>query len=156
MCHADEFFARFVDNRDASLHFVVAGEGDVDAEQEATVDLVDDFEVARQELGKHGQRPAFECLGQKRVIGVAKDAFGDRPSRIPRQLFDVDEDAHQFGDGDGRMRIVQLDGDFIGKLAEVFVGFFVAADDVVNRAANEEILLFKAQFAPLWIVIGRI
>ena len=36
-------------------------------------------------------------------------------------LMQIDQDAHQLGDGDGGMRVVQLDRRFVGERADVAV-----------------------------------
>jgi hypothetical protein len=93
-------------------------------------------------------RPALEGLGQQRVVGVAEGAGGDLPGRSQDSPALVDEDAHQLGHGDGGVRVVELDGDLVGKLVEVGVGLLVAADDVGDGAGDEEVLLLEAQLAP--------
>ena len=42
--------------------------------QEAAIDLVDDLELARQQLAEQRQRPGLERLGQQRVVGVGERA----------------------------------------------------------------------------------
>ena len=66
------------------------------------VDQIDDLHVARQQPLHQRNRPAFERLGQKRVVGVGEGRLRDLPGLVPFEAVEVDEDAHQLGDGDRR------------------------------------------------------
>ena len=44
-----------------------------------------------------------------------------------------------------RVRIVELDGDFLGERAPVGVGLPEAAHEIGQRASNEKVLLHEAQ-----------
>ena len=103
-------FPGFVDQREAPEKLVVAGITLTHVVQEAAVDLVDDLEVPRQELAEERQRPLLERLGQQRVVRVAAGSLRDCPGLIPVHRVLVHEEPHQLGDGDGRMRVVQLRG----------------------------------------------
>ena len=113
--------------------------------QEAGVDLVDDLHVARQEPLHQPHRPAFERLGKEGVVGVADGAAGDRPGGVPRDAVEVDENAHQLGDRDRGMGIVELDRHLVGKVLDRAELLEVAADEVLERGGDEEILLAEAQ-----------
>ena len=53
------------------------------------------------------------------------------------------------------MRVVELDGDFVGKRLEIVVMLEEAADDVVQRRGSEKVLLFQAKFpSGMVIVVG--
>ena len=68
----------------------------------------------------------------------------------------VDKDPHEFRNGDGRMGVIELDGDLVGELLECFMGLTVAADDVLQGRGHEEVLLFEPQFLSLEHVIVRV
>ncbi len=63
------------------------------------------------------------------------------------ETFDVDEDAHHFGNGQRRVRVVELQGHLVGesvetganRLARAELGRLEAADDVLNAAASSKI-----------------
>ena len=101
--------------------------------QEATVDFINDFEVTRQYALEQVHGPLFQRFRQQGVVGVGEYLVADSPSGIPLQLFFVDQDTHQFRDGDGRVSIVQLNSDLIGKLAEVItMHALVTTQDVLQ------------------------
>ena len=62
-------------------------------------------------LLQQADRPAFEGLGHQGVIGVADRSAGDLPGLVPLEVVLVDQQAHQLGDGERRMGVVELDGD---------------------------------------------
>ena len=68
------------------------------------------------------------------------------PGLLPVNAVDVDQQPHQFGDGDRRMRVVELDRDLVGELADVAVLLHVAADQILQRGGGEEIFLPQPQF----------
>jgi hypothetical protein len=71
------------------------------------------------------------------------------------RLFVVEQDAHEFGDGEGGMGVVELDGDLVGEGVDFVAVGLEAADDVVEGAGDEEVLLLEAQFAALLdVVVG--
>ena len=154
--HAD--FARGVllDEGHAHDPVVVAGIAGGDFAQEAAVDFVDDLEVAGQDALEEGDRPAFESLGHEGVVGVAEGAHDDAPGVVPLEVFLVEEDAHEFGDGEGGMGVVELDGDLVGEGVDFVAVGLEAADDVMEGAGDEEILLLEAEAAALLDVVVRI
>ena len=110
------------------------------------IDFKDELEVARQDPLKQGHTPSFECLRQQRVIRVTERPRDDRPGLLPRQTVFVDQDAQQLHDGDGRMRVVELDGNLVREVVPGICRLFsVAADDVPERTGDEEILLHQTQ-----------
>ncbi len=60
----------------------------------------------------------------------------------------VEEDAHQLGDRQGGMGIVQLDGGLVGERTPVGVATTEAPHEIGERARHEEILLHEAQSLP--------
>ena len=74
------------------------------------IDQVDDLHVAGQHPLHQRHRPGFERFRQQGVVGVGERRLRDRPGLVPFDLVEVDEDAHQFGDADRRMGVVELDG----------------------------------------------
>ena len=104
--------------RHAAQAVFVAGEAGADVVEVAAVDLVDDLEVARQQRAEERDGPLFQRLGHERVIGVGERVRGDAPGGVPIHLVLVDEEAHHFGDGDGGMGVVHLDGEGAKKVGE--------------------------------------
>src|SRR5262249_26343646 len=92
---------------DAAL---VAGEAVADGIEQSTVDLEDDLQMARQQQLEPREGPLFERLGQQRVVRVRERPPREVPGLIPPEMRLVEQDPHQLGDGNGGMRIVELDG----------------------------------------------
>ena len=153
--HADLAGGGFLDERHAGDAVLVAGEARGDLAQEAAVDLEDDLEVAGQDAFEEADGPAFEGLGHEGVVGVAEGAGDDGPGVVPLEALVVEEDAHELGDGEGGMGVVELDGDLVGEGVDFVAVGLEAADDVVQGAGDEEVLLLEAQFAALLdVVVG--
>ena len=109
------------------------------------VDQVDDLHVARQQPLHQRHRPALQRLGQERMVGVGEDLLGDLPRLLPVDAVEVDENAHQLGDGDRRMRVVELNRGVVGQGADVAELFDVATDEIEQRGRSEEIFLPQPQ-----------
>ena len=147
IAHADLLDLAFLDEGELCLDGIVARPLSVNGVlEEPAVDLVDDLEVAGKNALEQVYRPSLECLRQEGVVGVGEYAVADIPGLVPLESFLIDEDSHQFGDGDGRMGIVQLYGNLVGELAEVIaVCALVAAENVAYGACAEEILLDETE-----------
>ena len=123
---------------------------------EAVVDLEDDLQVPREHAPQHRDRPLLERLRHQRVIGVADGSPRQIPGEVPVEALLVDEDAHQLGDGDRRMGVVQLDRGAIGEAPQVRVEALEVGEDVGDRAGDEEVLLLEAELFPVLGVIVRV
>ena len=53
------------------------------------------------------------------MIGIGERPLREVPGLIPAEMCVVEEDPHQLGDRDGRMRVIELDGDLLRKRAPV-------------------------------------
>ena len=147
ICHADHLAAAFFDKAHAGETSVVARPLHGNHAEETCVDFVNDLEVTRQELFEQADRPLFKSFRHERVVRISERVCHDVPSFVPFEVFDVEEDAHHFGDRNCRVRIVQLDSDlFREELPVVVVELLEALDDVLQRSRAEEVLLLEAQF----------
>ena len=113
--HADVPAAALVHDGHAAQQIGVTGMVVHHVPEEALIDLVDDLQMARQEALEQRDRPGLERLRHERVVGVGEGAHGDVPRRVPLQAMHVHEDAHQLGDGDGRVGVIQLERDLVGQ-----------------------------------------
>ena len=52
------------------------------------------------------------------MVGVVEGVRGDVPGLVPAEAVLVDEQAHQFGDADGGVGVVELDGPLLVELVE--------------------------------------
>jgi hypothetical protein len=93
----------------------------------------------------HRQRPLLQRLRHQGVVGIAHGGDGDLPGLIPFQVLLVNEDAHQLGDRQRGVGVVELDGRMVGKLRPLLAVTFEAAHDVGERTGDEEVLLLEAQ-----------
>src|SRR5229473_71671 len=112
------------------------------------VDQVDDLQMPRQNPLEHRHRPAFERLGQQRVVRVPAGVDGDLPGVVPRDVVEIDENSHQLGDYDARVCVIELDGGPLREGVERAVSAAMALDKVLQRSGNKEILLAQAQLSP--------
>ena len=138
---------------DASL---VAREARPDVVEEAAVDLEDDLEVARQQHREPVERPLLERLGQQRVVGVGERPARQVPGLVPARCASSSRMRISSGHRHRGMRVVQLDRDLVGQRAPVGVAAPEAADEVGQRAGDQEVLLHEAQPLPLRRRIVRI
>ena len=79
------------------------------------------------------------------MVRVAAGPLRDRPRLVPVQRVVVHEKAHQLGDRDRRMRVVELNGPVLRELVEPLAPHQVQPDHVLQRAGDEEILLRQTQ-----------
>src|SRR5438105_3425620 len=104
--------------------------------------------MARQKAANQLNWPCLERLRENGVIRVAEDALGNAPGAIPFEQLLIDENAHQFGDGNRWVRVVELNRHFVRKLfPSALRPFLESPDDILNRRRDEEVLLFESQLA---------
>ena len=114
--------------------------------EEAGIDLVNDFQQAGQQALEQMHRPAFQGLGQQRVVGIGHGIAGDFPGRLPLHFLFVHQQAHEFGHGNGRVGVVELKHVVLGEIAEIIAMIgFPLAHDVLETGGSQEILLAQAQ-----------
>ena len=123
--------------------------------QEAGVDLIDDLQLAGQQLLEQPQTPALQSFRQQGVVGVADRGGGDTPGRIPVDAVNIDQQAHQFRHGDGGMGVVELNGILAVKFRHRQALTQEDPEHVLQGAGHEENLLTQPQtFALLKLVVG--
>ena len=120
------------------------------------VDEVDDLHVPRQQVLHQRDRPGLQRLGQQRVVRVVEDGRRDVPRELPRHLVHVDQEPHQLGDRDRRMRVVQLDRHVVGERRELAVLRLVPAQQVLQRRRREEVLLPQPQLVAGGRFVARV
>ena len=145
-----------VDQRHRGAEIDVARAARVGQRQMRGVDAVDDFEMPRQQPLEQFDRPGLQRLRQQRVIGVGQRRHRDLPRFVPAEIVQVDQDAHQLGDGEARMGVVELHRDLGGEVAQLPVGSEVPLDQVLQRGRDEEIFLPQPQLAPRRALVVRI
>ena len=79
----------------------------------SSIDQVNELKVSWEHVLEHFNRPAFKRLGQNSVIGIGASFLGHFPRGLEVDALDIDQEAHQLGNGQGRVGIVQLTKGFI-------------------------------------------
>ena len=125
---------------------------------ELVLDLLDDFEVTRQELADELGRPHFQGFRKQGVAGVVEGLVGDGPGGVPIVAVLVHEDAHELRNADDRVGVVELEGDLVreGGQIRLVLPRVEDADGVVDGGGNEEVLLLETQCLALRGGIFRI
>ena len=156
MRHPHIALAVLVDDRHAADPVVVSEKAHAHLLEKVGVDVVDDFEMARQHAAENRERPALQRFGQQCVVGIGERLAGDVPSLVPAERMLVDEHPHQFGDRDGRMRVVELHGEFLVKALHGQLLGVQDAEHILDRTRNEEVLLLETQFLAAQLLVVRV
>ena len=90
------------------------------------------------------------------MVRIGDRVLRDGPCFIPLEAFLIDEDAHELGDAECRMRIVDVDGDLLGEIVDVHADLLIVAHDALDAGGDEEVLLDKAQAAAIVRAVIRI
>lgn len=64
----------------------------------------------------------------------------------------VTQQSHELGDADRRMRVVQVNGNLLGQIADGAVLLLMMKQDILKRRGDEEVFLPQAQFATSGVV----
>ncbi len=97
-----------VDQRYRGPEIDIAGTPRIRDGQMLDIDAIDDVEMARQQPFEQLNRPGLERLRQQRVVGVGQGGHGDLPRFVPVEVVKIAENAHQLGDGETGMGVVEL------------------------------------------------
>ena len=82
---------------------------------------------------EQADRPLLKCFWKNCMIGIAECADADVPGLIPDQLFLVNQDTHQFRNSQGRVRIVELNCNFLGEQRYVGIFDLVTPYNILHR-----------------------
>ena len=109
---------------------------------QAAVHFLKDLVDARKLIAHHLLRPALQRLGHDRMVGIGYHPFDNRLRILPGESLLVHENAHQFRDGQPRMRIVDVNDGFIRQAVQVLAKFaLVSGNDILYRRGSKEIML---------------
>ncbi len=147
MRHPDVALPALVDQREPPDEVLFARIIAADSVEEAAVDLIDDLKMARQDAAEKRHRPLFEGLREEGVVRVAEAPAGDLPGLLPADPVDVHQQAHQLGDADRRVGVVELDRVFFVEPRQVRLPLEEDPDHVLQGAGDEEKLLHQPQAA---------
>ena len=125
---------------------------------ELGVDLLDDFEVTRQQFADELGRPYFQGFRKQGVASVVEGLVGDGPSGVPIVAVLVHENAHELRNADDRVGVVELEGDLVRERGQIrlVLARIEDADGVMDGGGHEEILLLQTQCLALRGGIFRI
>ena len=90
------------------------------------------------------------------MAGVGEGAAGDGPGLVPADPVLVHEQPHELGYRQHRMGVVELDDDLVGERLPVAVAEPEPADDVPQRAGDQEILLLEPQLPAGFRAVARV
>ena len=106
-----------IDKRQPREPLVIAGELRSCFVQEPAIDLVNDLQMAGQQATKNFDWPFLQGFGQQGMISIGNCLARYLPRGVPAKLVFIYQQTHQLGDGDSRVRVIQLNGIFF---VEVF------------------------------------
>src|SRR6516165_5977863 len=156
VCHADVTSPAFVNERQARDSFVIIGILRTHLVKEATIDFVNDLQVAREQVREEPDRPLLQGLRQQGMICVGDRATGDMPGAIPPKPVFVDQQAHQFSYGDCRMRVVKLDRELLVEVFRLTSSYPMHAEHILQGTGHKEDLLLEPEHFPLRRLVVRI
>ena len=107
----------------------------------AARDLGDDRPHARQKRLHQLLRPALERLGKHRVVRVSDGVRRNVPRRVPVEARIIHQDAHELGDDERGVRVVDLDDILFVEIRGRAVDLDVLAHDGLHGRGDEEVLL---------------
>src|SRR5689334_10080647 len=97
--------------------------------------------MSRQQLAEEFGRPTFERLRHQRVICKGERRACSAPGLVPLEFEFIYENPHQFGHGNRRMRIIELDCGVLAEGSDVSELFHMTTNDVSQGGRSEEIFL---------------
>lgn len=145
-----------VGNDEVAPHARIVAEAGAQVVAPAAVDLADDLPHARQLALDEALRPGLERLGHDGVVRIVDAGGNDGPCLVPAEAVVIEQQAHELGDDERRVRVVDLDDVVLGKVAHRAVARAMGAQDALRRRRDEEILLADAQGLALDVVVRRV
>ena len=127
-----------------------------DAAAEAVVYLLDYLIYSRQQATEEILAPTFESFAHDGMVRVGENFRHNIPCVIPAVAALVEQQAHELGDSESRVGVVDMDSHLVAEIVERAVLAQVAVDDILNGCGDEEILLAQTQALALGMVIRGI
>ena len=82
--------------------------------------------MARQNFTQHIHRPGFQRFAHQGVVGIREDLASHRECLIPAEFMLIDQQTHQLWNGQHRMGVIQVDGNFVRQVGIGFMQHVVA------------------------------
>ena len=132
---------------------LIAGEGLGQIGAAAAIHLADDLPDAGQGVAEDVRIPLLQRLAHDGVVGVGEHLAADVEGGVPLIAALVQQDAHHLGDGNGRVGVVQLDGNLVSQIVQRAVLVQMVLQNVGDGGSREEILLAQTQDLALGVVV---
>ena len=87
------------------------------------------------------------------MVGVSEGLGDDLPGVVPAVTALVEADPHEFGDAEGRVRVIDVDGHLLRDAVEGLVVAQVALDDILQGGGDQEVLLTKPKHLAFRMVV---
>ena len=87
------------------------------------------------------------------MVGEGEGFLGHFPGFGPAHAVDIHQQAHEFGDADGGVGVVELGGELFVEGVELAAAGQVGANHVLQGAGDEEELLFQPQLLALNLLV---
>ena len=120
------------------------------------VDFYDNLEDSRNNLLYKVDIPLFQSFCHNGVVGVSKGVGNDVPSVIPSITAVIQQNPHQFRNGEGRVGVVDVDGNLFVQVIQCAVYAHVVVYDVTDGSSTQEVLLTQTQGLSFEVVVVRI
>ena len=122
----------------------------------AAIDLAHDFPDTGEKAGHKILRPALQRLTHDGVIGISNRSADNSPCFVPAEEVFVHENAHQFRNDQGGVRIIDLDNVVLSKGPDITPTGNVLANDILCGSRDEEILLLQTKRFAFDMIVSRI
>ena len=121
----------------------------------AAVDFAHNLPDTGQQACHQILGPALQCFTHDGVVGVGYRGADNPPCLIPAEEIVIHKDAHELGDNQGGVSVVDLDDMMLCKGTDIAPAGNMLAHDILSRSGDKEVLLLQAQgFAFNMIVSG--
>ena len=108
------------------------------------VNFIDNLEMSRKDVLQHTGGPAFQSLGKDGVVSVSTSPGTDIPSIGPCQPFNINQDTHQFWDGQRGMSVIQLQSNLKVKNKSSIISLTnIGYKNFIYRYNNNVLLPYK-------------
>ena len=155
-CKMSHFYLSIIEDCHLLDLFIVSRIFSLNIKDETTVDLFDDLVYTWKQSGEQLNRPFLKSFCHDCMVCVSNTFCCYRPCIIPAKTFFIHKDTHKLCYSNCRMSIIHLESNFLIKLHDIFMIFFVFFDCSLKTCRYEEVLLFQTQLFTSHMIIVRI
>ena len=128
----------------------------VDLTLKSAVDLLHDGVDSGKKSGEQLDGPFLKRFRHDGVVCISAALSHNAPRLVPCERVVIHEDAHQLGDGQSGVCIIELEDILLMQLSDVVVCLHVLLDRALKCCGYEEILLFETKLLTLYMVVAGI